>query len=67
MTPEELPVVGVVCEFGADDHLFDLLVLAGPPVILYLAVAGRSVPSEAAAVLYVCAFLGNVLYRGLAR
>jgi len=65
VTPSELPVVSAVFEAGADDRLFDSLLLLGPLVIGMAAVGGRSVLVEAIAIAYIGVFLGYTLYRGV--
>ncbi|MFB6308044.1 MAG: hypothetical protein ABEH35_01820 [Haloarculaceae archaeon] len=62
----DLPVVSAVFEAGADDRVFDSLLLAGPVVIGLIALLGRSIVTEALAVIYIAVFVAYVLYRGLA-
>ncbi|MFD1687666.1 hypothetical protein [Halolamina salifodinae] len=61
----ELPLVAHVFESGADDRVFDSLLLLGPPLILLIAVLGRSLATELLAVAYLVAFVGYALYRGV--
>lgn len=64
MRVDELPVVQAVVNAGPDDSVFDALLLAGPLVLLVVALAGRSVVTEALAAGYLLAFVGYVLYLG---
>lgn len=66
MRLRNLPVVAPVFEWGADDRVFDSLLLLGPPLIVLIAVLGRSFATELLAVVYLVAFVGYVLYRGVA-
>jgi hypothetical protein len=54
-----------VFEAGADDRVFDSLLLTGPLVIGLIAVLGRSLVTEAVAIAYIAAFVGYTLYRGV--
>ncbi|MFW5950292.1 MAG: hypothetical protein ACOCR6_02955 [archaeon] len=67
MKVRNLPIVGTVSESGADDHVYDGLLLAGPFVVLSIAVLGRSVVTEVLAVAFLVVFVGYVLYRGFDR
>lgn len=62
MRPRDLPVLDVLLDVGADDRLFDLLLLCGPVVVVLVALVGRTPGSSALALAYVTAFVGNVLY-----
>ncbi|MFB6121617.1 MAG: hypothetical protein ABEJ68_10925 [Halobacteriaceae archaeon] len=62
MNPEDLPLVAAVVESGADDRLFDALLVGGVLVIAALAVVGRRPVSEAVATLYLVTFLANVAH-----
>jgi hypothetical protein len=61
MTLHDLPIVGQVLESGASDPVFDGLLLAGPAVILLLAVLGRSVLTVALGIGYLAVFVSHVL------
>lgn len=61
----EIPFVSAVIESGADDRVFDSLLLLGPFVIVFVAALGRSLLTEAVALAYVGAFVAYVLYRGV--
>jgi hypothetical protein len=67
MDPENLPLVGPVFEFGAQDRVLDTIMLSGPVVVLAIVVLGRSPLTEALVVLYVTSFVAYVLYSGLRR
>jgi hypothetical protein len=65
MNPRQLPVVAAVVEAGADDRVFDSLLLVGPFVVGLVAVVGRSLLTEAIAVAYIAVFVAYTLYRGV--
>ena len=64
------PILGTVYESGADDRVYDGLLLLGPVVILLIAVLvtvfdERPLIVELLAAGYVAVFVGYVLYRGV--
>jgi len=61
----DLPIVSTVFEAGADDRVFDLLLLLGPLVIGLVIVLNRSLLTEALGVAYLGVFVTYVLYRGI--
>ncbi|CCQ33272.1 hypothetical protein HLRTI_001861 [Halorhabdus tiamatea SARL4B] len=65
----KMPFVSAVLESGADDHVYDGLLLIGPVVILLIAVLepilALSGVAQALAIAYVTAFVVYVLYRGV--
>jgi len=65
VTPEDLPVIGAAFEFGTSDPFFAWLLLAGPVVVLLLALFGRSSVTEALAAAYVLALPLYVLKKNL--
>lgn len=65
MRPTDLPVVSHVFESGADDRVFDSLLLVGPLVIAVVALFGRSLLTELLAGAYIGTFVAYVLYRGV--
>lgn len=65
MRLQDLPVVGALFAAGADDPVFDALLLLGPLAILVIAMLGRTVVSIAIAVAYTGGFLGFIVYKGL--
>jgi hypothetical protein len=65
MMPRDLPVVSAVVEAGADDRIFDSLLLIGPLVIGLIVLLGRSFVTEAVAVVYIAVFVGYTLYRAV--
>lgn len=67
MTPSDVPLLGAVLDSGPDDPVFDALLLAGPVVILLVALLGRRVPSVALAASYLAAVCSYVLYRWVVR
>jgi len=62
VTLGDLPVVSALADAGPDDRVFDALLLAGPSVVLLVAVAGRSLVTEAVAGVYLAALIGHVCY-----
>ncbi|ACV11394.1 conserved hypothetical protein [Halorhabdus utahensis DSM 12940] len=64
-----LPFVSAVLESGADDRIYDGLLLTGPVVILLIPVLETtrflSGVAKALAIAYVTAFVAYVLYRGV--
>lgn len=65
MNVADLPVVSDVFDAGADDRVFDALLLCGPLVIGLVVVLGRWWFTEALAVAYIAVFVAYVLYRAL--
>jgi hypothetical protein len=65
MKSRDIPVVSAVFEAGADDRVFDSLLLIGPLVIGLIVVLGRSLVTEAIAIAYIAVFVGYTLYRGV--
>lgn len=63
MNPSDVPVISIVFESGAEDRVFDSILLIGPLVIVCIAVAGRSLLTEGLAVAYIGVFVTYVLYR----
>jgi hypothetical protein len=61
MSVEDLPLIEQVLESGAQDRLFDGLLLAGPLVLAVIAVAGRSPLTQALAVAYIAVFGAHIL------
>jgi hypothetical protein len=59
--PTDLPILGELLVAGPDDPVFDWLVLAGPLVVVVLALLGRSPPTVVLAGAYVAAAVANVL------
>ncbi len=65
MRLRDLPAVSYVFEAGADDLVFDSLLLVGPLVIGSIVVLERSLFTEVLAVVYLAVFVTYVLYRGV--
>ena len=63
--PRDLPVISAVVEAGADDRIFDSLLLIGPLVIGLIVILGRSLVTEAVAIVYIATFVGYTLYRAI--
>lgn len=60
MNPKSVPVVGTVFEMGADDLLFDSLLLAGPLLVLVIVLGGRHPAAVALVALYLVVFLAKI-------
>jgi len=67
MNPENAPFVRFVTRFGVEDHVLAAFMLAGPPVVLSIALFGRSVVTAALAAAYVGLFVLYVAYHGVSR
>ncbi|RZH66644.1 hypothetical protein [Natrinema altunense] len=65
MKLSDLPIVEEVFESGANDRVFDSLLLIGPVLIVGIAIAGRSWLTIGIAIAYVLFFVAYVVYRGL--
>jgi len=57
----DYPVVRQIAETGADDRVFDALVLIGPGVVAALVLVGRSLLTEVVAGAYLVVFVANVV------
>ncbi|MFA9418140.1 hypothetical protein [Natrinema sp. HArc-T2] len=64
MNLRDFPVVGDLLEAGAEDRVFDVLLLVGPLLILFIAVVGRSVLTSGGAIIYILFFILYIIYRG---
>jgi len=64
MTLRDVPVVGDLLEAGAEDRVFDVLLLGGPLLILVIAIVGRSPLTSGGAIIYLLSFSSYILYRG---
>ncbi len=56
-----------VIEAGADNRVFDSLLLLGPLVIGVIIVLGRSLATEILAAVYITVFVTYALYQGVQR
>ncbi|SEV84146.1 hypothetical protein [Natrinema salifodinae] len=65
MNVDDVPIVGEILESGAEDRVFDSLLLVGPFLIVLIAIVGRSPITSAIAIAYLLFFVAYVLYRGL--
>lgn len=64
MRPGDVPLVSQVFEWGAEDRVFDALLLVGPLVVVIVVVLGRSALTRAIALVYIATFVAYALYRG---
>ncbi|WP_135662730.1 hypothetical protein [Halorhabdus rudnickae] len=62
---EQIPFVGSLLTAGADDAVFDALLILGPIVIITITLLGRSIPSILLAVGYTGGFVAYIAYKGL--
>ncbi|WP_436925075.1 hypothetical protein [Halosimplex amylolyticum] len=67
MDYENLPLIGPVFRFGAEDRVLDTILLAGPLVVLTMIVFGQSPVARALVGLYVATFAVYVVYNGVRR
>jgi len=65
MQLEEIPVVGPLLAAGADDRVFDALLVSGPILIVAIALLGRNPGSVALAVAYTVGFSVYIGYKGI--
>jgi len=61
----DIPVVKQVFESGADDRVYDSLVLAGPILIAVILLVGRSLITLGLALSYVALFVFYLAYKGI--
>ncbi|MFB6109426.1 MAG: hypothetical protein ABEJ60_00930 [Halodesulfurarchaeum sp.] len=61
MNGDALPLIGRVIEEGADDRLFDGLLLLGPPLVVLIALLGRNGLTVALISGYLLAFVARVV------
>lgn len=64
MQAADIPFVRFILASGADDHIFDAFLLAGPMVIVAIVLLGRSLATTLLAVAYLVAFFGYTLLKG---
>ena len=57
----ELPIVGDIFAAGSTDPVFDLLMVAGPLLVLVIRVVGRGLVTQALVGLYLLTFLAYVV------
>ncbi len=67
MKLSDLPVVSYVFEAGADNRVFDSLLLFGPLVIGLVVILGRTLVTEILAAVYIVVFVAYTLYQGARR
>ncbi|WP_396612554.1 hypothetical protein ACH9L7_04565 [Haloferax sp. S1W] len=65
MKLDDFPVIYYVFEAGADNRVFDSLLLLGPLVIGLVVMLGRSLFTEVLAVVYIAVFVTYTLYQGI--
>lgn len=65
MQLRDIPFIGPLLEAGAEDSVFDALLLLGPIAILLITMMGRTWLSVLIAVGYTGTFLGYILYKGI--
>jgi len=67
MQLEDIPVVGPLLNAGADDRVFDALLVLGPVIIIAIALLGRNTASVALAVAYTAGFTVYIGYKAIRR
>lgn len=65
MQLEDIPVIGSLLAAGADDHVFDALLVLGPVVIIAITLLGRNLASITLAVAYTVGFIVYIGYKGI--
>ena len=65
MNADRLPLVGSIVASGADDRIFDSLIVLGPVLVLAIALVGRSWLMTTLALAYIGAFVGYVVYKSV--
>ena len=63
MSLEEIPIVGGVVRSGAEDRVFDTLLLVGPVLVASVAALGRTTLTTGLAAGYLAAFVGHAAYK----
>lgn len=63
MRLDSIPVLGPLFGAGADDHVFDLLLLSGPLIICVIGFLHRSFVSFVLALSYAAGFVAYIGYR----
>lgn len=64
MKPADFPIVATVLDFGADDPVFNGLLLSGPVLLVLVVLLNRSVITVGLAVAYIAILLSYVVYQG---
>ncbi|PSP31181.1 hypothetical protein BRC64_11165 [Halobacteriales archaeon QH_10_67_22] len=67
MNPKQLPVVGAVIQYGADDRVLDWILVLGPVVITSFVVFGRNAVTTGIVALYLLAFVAYLGYAEFVR
>ena len=65
MNPQQIPFVRIVSRFGIKDSVLTGFMIAGPVVILALALVGRTAVMITIAAAYVGLFVLYVMYKGV--
>lgn len=63
MTVTEFPVIKHVFESGAEDRIYDSLVIVGPIIVVLIVVTGRSIFTRGLAVSYLLIFCTHLLIK----
>lgn len=64
MNLDRIPILGNVLASGAEDRIFDGLMVIGPVLIIAIAILGRSIATVGLATMYIAVFVGYVVYKG---
>ncbi|UPW00375.1 hypothetical protein M0R88_17950 [Halorussus gelatinilyticus] len=65
MNVDTVPIVGEILAAGPNDRVFDSLLLAGPLLVVAIALLGRSMFTSLSVVGYLVAFVGYTLTKSL--
>lgn len=65
MRAENVPLVKQVVQSGPDDSIYDAMLLAGPVLLLVIALLGRSPATVSLAVLYLVGLGTNLAKNGV--
>ena len=65
MNVDDLPILGRVHQWGAEETVYDALLLCGPLVVLVIAVLGRTPVTVGLTGLYLASFVGYALSRAV--
>ncbi|WP_137285022.1 hypothetical protein [Halorussus salinisoli] len=63
MKTDSVPIVGELFAAGPSDRVFDSLLLAGPLLIVFVALVGRSLLTTLLTVSYLATFIGYTFFK----
>jgi hypothetical protein len=62
-----LPIVGEIFAAGSSDPMYDLMMVAGPLLVILVRLVGRTLLTEGLVFLYLLSFVAYLLYRSARR